>query len=46
VRAEGDGARGAADEREEQVVAEGEAGTDGDGAGAAEPEAEEAKVED
>ena len=38
---------GAADEREEQVVAEGEAGTDGDGAAAEQPkEAEEAKVED
>ena len=36
---------GAADEQEEQVVAEGEGGTDGDGADEA-VEAEEAKVED
>ena len=36
---------GAADEQEEQVVAEGEGGTDGDGAKEA-VEAEEAKVED
>jgi DNA-directed RNA polymerase subunit beta len=41
VRADG-GGNGAADEREEQVVAEGDGGT-GDGAGA---EAEEAKVEE
>ena len=40
-----DSTNGAADEREEQVVAEGEGGTDGDGAQAA-PEAAEAKVED
>ncbi|HET7485859.1 MAG TPA: hypothetical protein VFJ64_10865, partial [Solirubrobacterales bacterium] len=36
---------GAADEQEEQVVAEGEAGTDGDGAGETE-QAEPAEVED
>ncbi len=41
VRAEGDGAKGAADEREEQVVAEGEAGST-NGAGAE----EETKVEE
>ncbi len=40
-----DGNNGAADEQEEQVVAEGEAGTDGDGAGKAE-EAAPAEVED
>jgi DNA-directed RNA polymerase subunit beta len=40
-----DSSNGAADEQEEQVVSEGEAGTDGDGA--KEPqEAEQAKVED
>jgi DNA-directed RNA polymerase subunit beta len=43
VRAEG--ANGAADEQEEQVVAEGEGGTDGDGAGKAE-QAAPAEVED
>jgi DNA-directed RNA polymerase subunit beta len=41
VRADGNGS-GAADEREEQVVAEGEGGTDG----AKSEDAEEAKVED
>ena len=41
VRAEGDGAKGAADEREEQVVSEGEAGST-NGAGAE----EETKVEE
>jgi DNA-directed RNA polymerase subunit beta len=40
VRAEGDGAKGAADEREEQVVAEGEAGST-NGAGAEETAAKE-----
>jgi hypothetical protein len=40
-----DSSNGAADEQEEQVVAEGEAGTDGDGAGKAE-EAAPAEVED
>ncbi len=48
VRAEGAG-NGAADEQEEQVVAEGEGGTDGDGAeadGAKAEAKEETKVED
>jgi hypothetical protein len=40
-----DSSNGAADEQEEQVVAEGEGGTDGDGDGAVK-EAEQAKVED
>jgi DNA-directed RNA polymerase subunit beta len=40
-----DSSNGAADEQEEQVVAEGEGGTDGDGAGKAE-EAAPAEVED
>ena len=40
-----DSSNGAADEQEEQVVAEGEGGTDGDGAGKAE-EATPAEVED
>jgi DNA-directed RNA polymerase subunit beta len=40
-----DSVNGAADEQEEQVVAEGEGGTDGDGDGAVK-EAEQAKVED
>ncbi len=41
-----DGANGAADEQEEQVVDEGEAGTDGAEAEEPEAEAEETKVED
>jgi DNA-directed RNA polymerase subunit beta len=45
VRADGNGSSGAADEREEQTVAEGEGGTDGAEA-EKETEAEEAKVED
>jgi DNA-directed RNA polymerase subunit beta len=45
VRADGNGSGGAADEREEQTVAEGEGGTDG-AAAEKETEAEEAKVED
>jgi DNA-directed RNA polymerase subunit beta len=45
VRADGNGSNGAADEREEQTVAEGEGGTDGAEA-EKETEAEEAKVED
>jgi DNA-directed RNA polymerase subunit beta len=45
VRADGNGSNGAADEREEQTVAEGEGGTDG-AAAETEKEAEEAKVED
>jgi len=45
VRADGNGSNGAADEREEQTVAEGEGGTDG-AAAEKETEAEEAKVED
>jgi DNA-directed RNA polymerase subunit beta len=45
VRADGNGAGGAADEREEQTVAEGEGGTDG-GEAETEQEAAEAKVED
>ncbi len=45
VRADGNGSSGAADEREEQTVAEGEGGTDG-AAAEKETEAEEAKVED
>ncbi|MGH9323089.1 MAG: hypothetical protein ACRD3V_24780, partial [Vicinamibacteria bacterium] len=45
VRADGGGSDGAADEREEQVVAEGEAGTNGGSAGK-EKGAKEAKVEE
>jgi DNA-directed RNA polymerase subunit beta len=45
VRADGNGSNGAADEREEQTVAEGEGGTGGPEA-EKETEAEEAKVED
>jgi hypothetical protein len=41
-----DSSNGAADEKEEQVVAEGEGGTDGAEAEEAEAEAEETKVED
>src|SRR5262249_26459506 len=41
VRADGNGSSGAADEQEEQVVAEGDGGTDG-----AAEESKEAKVED
>ena len=40
-----DSSNGAADEQEEQIVSEGEAGTDGDGAGKAD-ESEPADVED
>jgi DNA-directed RNA polymerase subunit beta len=46
VRADGNGSSGAADEREEQTVAEGEGGTGGAAEAEKETEAEEAKVED
>jgi DNA-directed RNA polymerase subunit beta len=46
VRADGNGSNGAADEREEQTVAEGEGGSTDGAEGEKEKEAEEAKVED